>query len=429
MGDRVDQDARDPADDRAVHADELEVAAHLELDLAGGLGGVPAAHRVRDQSGQLGSVVRHKVGGDTLQPAVHLGPQLRVVAEPGAQRLQALADPGAQLAGGVLGSGQQQVLRRRPRGTEQPAHLGVFEHALLDPLGPLLGLRVVLQVAGELDEEVVDRLAHLVVRVGLDRPGELQRLGVDPLGDHRVEEPRRPGRGAVADDAHDHVVVVAHPVVGAVADEVDESAVRPVGEHPPEEPPQVRCPRPLEDAADHRLLHHGLHVLVPQHLHGRAHSGGELRGHPFRVLGLAQPGPGAGGDLGAAQLVPHDRFGQEVLAHEVAEALAERVLALRDDRGVRDGKPERPAEQGGHREPVRERADHARLGRAAHVPGPGARTRVLLPPRDRVDDEREHQQSGGHGLHPAQPAPFRLFRRACPHGPIVSAPRPRTGPE
>ena len=53
---------------------------------------------------------------------------------------------------------------------------------------------------------------------------------------------------------------------------------------------------------------------------------------------------------------------------------AQLVLLGGDDRGVRDGQAERVAEEGGDREPVGERADHAGLGGrgdiAAQAPAP-----------------------------------------------------------
>ena len=70
-----------------------------------------------------------------------------------------------------------------------------------------------------------------------------------------------------------------------------------------------------------------------------------------------------------------DRLLQEVLAEELLEALAQLVLALGDQRGVRDRQPERVLEQRGHGEPVGDRADHRRLGAGVHEargsrPGP-----------------------------------------------------------
>ena len=59
-----------------------------------------------------------------------------------------------------------------------------------------------------------------------------------------------------------------------------------------------------------------------------------------------------------------DHLGRhEVLPDERAEALAELVLLALDDRGVRDRDAQRMLEQRGHREPVGQRTDHARLRR------------------------------------------------------------------
>src|SRR4051812_22080153 len=50
-GDGVDEDSDQATDDGAVDPDELQVAADVELDLAGGLLAVPALDRVGDDRG------------------------------------------------------------------------------------------------------------------------------------------------------------------------------------------------------------------------------------------------------------------------------------------------------------------------------------------------------------------------------------------
>src|SRR6476469_1378469 len=54
--DGVDQHPHQAADDGAVDADELQVAADVQLDPAGGLLAVPALDGVRDHRGQLTAV-------------------------------------------------------------------------------------------------------------------------------------------------------------------------------------------------------------------------------------------------------------------------------------------------------------------------------------------------------------------------------------
>ena len=66
---------------------------------------------------------------------------------------------------------------------------------------------------------------------------------------------------------------------------------------------------------------------------------------------------------------------EEVGLDELAERAADLVLAVGDDRGVRDRDAERMPEQRRHREPVGERADHAAFGGGPHV---GERGHLLL---------------------------------------------------
>ena len=61
---------------------------------------------------------------------------------------------------------------------------------------------------------------------------------------------------------------------------------------------------------------------------------------------------------------------EEVVLHELAQAGADGVFAPGDDGGVGDGDAQRVFEQGGHREPVGQTANHGRLGGSLHIAGP-----------------------------------------------------------
>jgi hypothetical protein len=78
---------------------------------------------------------------------------------------------------------------------------------------------------------------------------------------------------------------------------------------------------------------------------------------------------------------------------ELAERLAELFLALRHDRRVRDGNPERVPEQGDDGEPVGEPADHRRLEHRPDVLDP--RLVVGQGEADDVQHRGEHEQAGG----------------------------------
>ena len=93
---------------------------------------------------------------------------------------------------------------------------------------------------------------------------------------------------------------------------------------------------------------------------------------------------------------------QQLPPHPIPERAPDLVLPARDDRRVRDRDAERMPEQRRHREPVRERADHAALGRRAHVPP--AREVLLEDERDDEDDRHEQQGAERDRLHGAEPA-------------------------
>src|SRR3546814_2475987 len=85
-------------------------------------------------------------------------------------------------------------------------------------------------------------------------------------------------------------------------------------------------------------------------------------------------------DAGRAQPVGDQPGLQEVALDEAAETDADALLVARDDRGMRDRQAERPAEQGGDREPVGPTADQRRLRAGAH-------------PLDRSEDHPSELQS------------------------------------
>jgi hypothetical protein len=78
---------------------------------------------------------------------------------------------------------------------------------------------------------------------------------------------------------------------------------------------------------------------------------------------------------------------EKVLLDEVAQAAADTVLARRNDRGMRDRQAEWVPEDGRHREPVGESADHCRFRDRTHDAEP--RIPRLEQPRG---DEQEGEQ-------------------------------------
>ncbi len=81
---------------------------------------------------------------------------------------------------------------------------------------------------------------------------------------------------------------------------------------------------------------------------------------------VSQPGGQAGNDPGGADPLGENVGVEEVLLHELAESSGELVLALDEQRGVRDRQAQGTAEQGRHREPVGNGADHGGLGASLH---------------------------------------------------------------
>ena len=102
----------------------------------------------------------------------------------------------------------------------------------------------------------------------------------------------------------------------------------------------------------------------------------------------------------ASRSVEH-LLGQEVALDELAEAATDLVLAVGDDRRVRDRDPERVPEQRRDGEPVGERADHRRLGEGLHVADPAVPS---VEGRHDVHRRGRQQQQQRDRLHAAQRA-------------------------
>ena len=125
------------------------------------------------------------------------------------------------------------------------------------------------------------------------------------------------------------------------------------------------------------------HVVVAE---GVEHGGRDRRSLGAHALGvgrLSQPLARALRDRGARELGAHDARLEEVRLDELAERAADLVLAVRDDRGVRDRQAEWTTEQRGHGEPVGEGTHHAAFGGGAHIAEP----RLPFLEREREDED------------------------------------------
>ena len=124
--------------------------------------------------------------------------------------------------------------------------------------------------------------------------------------------------------------------------------------------------------------------------------GAGANARPFAGGGL-QKTSGRARDVEALHPPRDHRGDQEILLEEAGERFADAVLVARNDRGVRDRQAERMAEQGGHREPVGEAADHRCLRERLHIAKRGIS--VLECARREEDRGHHDQQAGRDHLH------------------------------
>ncbi len=389
----------------------------MQLDPAGGLASVPALDGVADHGGQLGAVGADDERGGVLQPALQPGPQILVVEQ---RTTEALHRPdGAALQ--FRGLGGERGVQGGPHGGPQAdqglGRLRMAEQPLLEPLGPLGHHRVVLQVVGDLAQQVVEGGPGGMVAIAPDRPQPLHRLVVGPADHPPADEPGRPAGGPLADDAVEGVRVPAQPVVHLADHQVDQPVMRAVADDRVQQvahrPRQRFGLQPGHDHVGDQVVH--VVVLDVGQRHPR--QPGALGHRPGRVGVHLQPLTQPDADAGGGDPLADDVLGEEVLAEERLQVAGDVVLALRDDRGVRDRQPERMPEQGGDREPVGQGADHRRLGAGVHE-APDAR--IGHAQGGQVDDRGGHQQRQRDQLHPAQPGrPFLVgLRQGCDRHPL-----------
>jgi hypothetical protein len=106
------------------------------------------------------------------------------------------------------------------------------------------------------------------------------------------------------------------------------------------------------------------------------------------LAGSASQVPPALGDVRAGEALHHVLGRKEILLHEAAETLADAILVVRNDRGVRNRQSQRTAKQGDDGEPIRDRADHSRLGEGLEPCRPWMRGKA----ERRCGQERHHRQ-------------------------------------
>ena len=245
--------------------------------------------------------------------------------------------------------------------------LGVLPQALdeLDDPGVKLAADRVLRLRerrlnllDQLQRELVgQRVRHLVdVGDGVDQRGRLGPLGArelqQPRGDERADLRRGEVIAQLGQRAVEHILMATG-----------------LG-HDVEHRSGGRGGVPGECAGDEEFADgaaHGLLVEQGQRLdRHRADRAGDLR----EVAGLTQPLAEALGGVEDLELAEQDFGVEEVVADELGEAVSDAVLALRDERGVRDRQAERMPEQRDDREPVGQAADGGGLAEGFE-PGPG----------------------------------------------------------
>ena len=142
------------------------------------------------------------------------------------------------------------------------------------------------------------------------------------------------------------------------------------------------------------------HRLFAQRVEQPRQQRGEAAGNDAGSRPIGQPSGQHLREVDVGELRRNHLGRQEVALDELAQGLAEPVLLLRNDGGVRDGQSERPPEQRGDCEPVGQPADQSRLAERAQVTHPWMQR--LIGAREQEDHGRSQQERERQALHGAQ---------------------------
>ena len=418
----MQQHADQAADQGAVEADVLQVAAHAEFQLLDQLALVPGLERLRDVRGHAAAQARGEAFGAGQHVLVERIAQRRVAADGGAEL--------AEVAFKVRG--QHRILARQvvaqllvdalPQALHVVLHGRMVDHLLLERVHPRGQCGIVAQPLQVAAQPACVVLAQRMPGFGQDRLQFVQPGAGHALGERIADLVDRfdPVHGAgqlrpfLADVAHDQRRgALAHGVAVEPAGDAGQALVQHplvavVGGQQAEQVAGGGRGVPLPQLFDHEALDgpaHGRFIQQVQRLQCPAacHAGQ----HP-RLLRLRQPVAQARGRVEDLQLGQQRLRLEEVVAHEQRQAVGDARLAARDDGGMRDRQVQRAAEQRHHREPVGQCADHGRLAERAD-PRPGAVPAIEVAEDEAGQHRQQHRQRVP--LEPAQLGAARIGRR------------------
>ena len=133
----MDHEADQRADDGAVDADVLEVAADVELDALGGFLRIPAFDGVGDDAGDLRAEAFGQITGGGGDPDIDAAGEFRVRLQPFGEFSDELPDAGSDFAAFVDDGLAQQLFERTPDLEDGVDDALLAEQVVEDLFGPL----------------------------------------------------------------------------------------------------------------------------------------------------------------------------------------------------------------------------------------------------------------------------------------------------
>jgi len=162
-------------------------------------------------------------------------------------------------------------------------------------------------------------------------------------------------------------VVRLKVAVGTGHQAVEQQVVVAARDHDPDGLPGERCHLDTSGGPDHFGGERALHILVAEGACDRDHHVRRVSREAPRIVRVGQPRGHPWGEPRRPDAIGQDVGVEEVLLDKLPQRRRELILALDDDRRVRDRQSQRVTEEGRDREPVRDAADHCGLSAGLHV--------------------------------------------------------------
>ena len=397
----MDRQPDEAADDRAVDADILQIAADGVFKPASDGIGIPGAHRFGNQPDNAVAIIGRHAHCGAADEAVDRRTQTWLVLQRLAQLTQRIAELAGKRRVGPAHEPEQTLAGLLPDAEPPLLDRWIVEKFRLHPHHAITHFRIVLKVVGQQLQRFLQLGADGMIGIFRHLGDQLVEPVDDLVGQSLVEPgPTHYRSRALVHHVADQMLVGGQRAVRPADGAIDQRHVPPLGHRGVERLPQHRGHVHLAQLTGERRFDHAAEAFLIERFEQVGDQSRCAAPQPPLLRRRRHEPPNGAGHVHAPHPPRDDGRYQEVGAQERCQRVADAILVTRHDRGMRDRQTERMAEQRGNGEPVSQAADHCRFGEGAQIAEP----RMLIDQRPRDEIERRHhdQQSSRDDPHPHQ---------------------------